>query len=238
MIVVEALARLLAREAEHDRVDHHVVAGGQVHVEADAELDERRQAPAHVQVAAVDVVDPGQALQQRALAASVAARRSRRTRPRATSKSTSSTALQHVEGVLAERVQCPLLERVVLLVRDPERLVDVVDDDRGRRARPRCRGRRRRVRCGARHFDGTLATAAGCGASAALSASSAARRSRISSTDATRRTTSWPALDSSRHSASSSHRLHDPLGEPSGVLGDQQVAAVLRRRGPRRRSAS
>ena len=27
---VEALARLLAREAEHDRVDHHVVARGQV----------------------------------------------------------------------------------------------------------------------------------------------------------------------------------------------------------------
>ena len=73
MIVVEALPRLPAAEAEHDRVDHHVVAGGQLRVEADAQLDERREAPVDAQLAGVDVVDPGEALQQRALAAAVAA---------------------------------------------------------------------------------------------------------------------------------------------------------------------
>ncbi len=41
--VVEARLGLVAREAEHHRVDQHVVARGQVGVEADAELDERRQ---------------------------------------------------------------------------------------------------------------------------------------------------------------------------------------------------
>ena len=43
--LVEAIARLAPREAEHDRVDHHVVARGQLGVEADAQLDERRQPP-------------------------------------------------------------------------------------------------------------------------------------------------------------------------------------------------
>ena len=46
--LVEALARLLAREPEHDRVDEHVLARGQLGVEADAELDERRQAAVDV----------------------------------------------------------------------------------------------------------------------------------------------------------------------------------------------
>ena len=41
--LVEALARLLAREAEHGRVDQDVLARGQVRVEADAQLDERRE---------------------------------------------------------------------------------------------------------------------------------------------------------------------------------------------------
>ena len=61
-----------AGEAEHDRVDDHVVARGEIGVEADAELDERRQPAADLDPAGVDVVDPGEALQQRALAAAVA----------------------------------------------------------------------------------------------------------------------------------------------------------------------
>ena len=38
---VVALARLLRRESHHDAVQDHVVAGGQLHVEADAQLDQR-----------------------------------------------------------------------------------------------------------------------------------------------------------------------------------------------------
>ena len=43
--LVESPPRLAARQAEHHRVDHHVVARGQVRVEADAELDEGREPP-------------------------------------------------------------------------------------------------------------------------------------------------------------------------------------------------
>jgi hypothetical protein len=70
---VEPLARLLARETEHDGVDHDVVARGQVWVEANPQLDERRETPAHLNGAGVDCVDPSQTLEQRGLSAAVAA---------------------------------------------------------------------------------------------------------------------------------------------------------------------
>ena len=69
---VEARARLARREPEHRRVEHHVVVRGEVQVEADAELDERRHPPVDVDLPAVGAVDPGQALQQRRLARAVA----------------------------------------------------------------------------------------------------------------------------------------------------------------------
>ena len=72
MIASKRALRLLAREPEHDRVDDHVVARGEIGVEADAELDERRQTAADRDLSRVDVVDPGKALEQRALAAAVA----------------------------------------------------------------------------------------------------------------------------------------------------------------------
>ena len=65
------------------------------------------------------------------------ARRCRRTRPARCRRVTSSTALQHVVGARAERVQHALLERVVLLVGELERLADVVDRDRRRERRGR-----------------------------------------------------------------------------------------------------
>ncbi len=49
-----------------------VVARGQVGVEADAELDERREPSGDRDPPGVDAVDAGDALQQRALAAAVA----------------------------------------------------------------------------------------------------------------------------------------------------------------------
>src|SRR6185503_13138770 len=70
--VVDAPARLARREPEHDAVEDDVVGGGEVGVEPDAELDERRQAAPDRDRAAVDGVDAGQALQQRALARPVA----------------------------------------------------------------------------------------------------------------------------------------------------------------------
>ena len=70
--LVQPLEGLPAGEAEHDRVDDRVVARGEVRVEPDAELDERRQAAVHLDVAGIDGVDAGQALEQRALAAAVA----------------------------------------------------------------------------------------------------------------------------------------------------------------------
>ena len=65
-------ARLARGEPEHDPVQRDVVAGGEVRVEADAELDERRHPPVAPDLPPVGAVDAGQALQQRALAAAVA----------------------------------------------------------------------------------------------------------------------------------------------------------------------
>ena len=70
---VEPLARLARGEPHHDPVHHDVVPRGEVHVEADAELDERGQ-PTPAPDPAVALVDAGDALEQRALAAAVASR--------------------------------------------------------------------------------------------------------------------------------------------------------------------
>src|SRR3712207_8322767 len=51
----------------------HVVARGEVEVEAHAELDERRQPAVDVHPPVVGLVDPGQALEQRRLARPVPA---------------------------------------------------------------------------------------------------------------------------------------------------------------------
>src|SRR4051794_27512836 len=70
--VVKAFACLSARQSQQDRVDDYVVASRQIGVEADAQLDERRQSPGDADTPGVDLVDAGEALQQRALAGAVA----------------------------------------------------------------------------------------------------------------------------------------------------------------------
>ena len=120
---VIARAGLARGEAHHDPVEHDVVARGEILVEADAELDEGRQAPVHPDSSAVDAVDAGQALQQRALAAPVAP------------GDPEELARAHVEGDVAQRferlmagaaqrVQRALLERVRALLGHAERLAD------------------------------------------------------------------------------------------------------------------
>ena len=71
--LVEPLGHLLRREAEQRAVDADVVARVEIGVEADAELDERRQPAGDADGAGVRAVDAGEDLQQRALAASVRA---------------------------------------------------------------------------------------------------------------------------------------------------------------------
>ena len=130
----------LRGEAEHDRVDHDVVARREIEVEADSELDEGRQAAADGELAAVDPVDARDALQQRALAAAVppddpeelaraGCRRRRRRRP----------ARRRTRSV-RKGWSSALLERAVALVGKPEGLAHLVDVHRGlapyRRGRP------------------------------------------------------------------------------------------------------
>ena len=79
--LVEALARLLAREPEHDRVDQHVLARGQLRVEADAELDERRQPAVDRDLALVGRVDARRGTSAACSCPSRCGRRCRRTRP-------------------------------------------------------------------------------------------------------------------------------------------------------------
>ena len=71
--VVEARVELAARETEKRAVDANVVARVQLEVEADAELDERREQAVDPNAAAVGAVDAGDDLKQRALAAPVRA---------------------------------------------------------------------------------------------------------------------------------------------------------------------
>ncbi len=127
---VEPAPRLAPAEAHHHAVEHDVLARRELGVEADAELDERRQPPGHADPPGVGAVDARHDLQQRALAGAVAP------------DDPEELALVDVEGdaaqraqlaVLAarERMQRALLERVDPLVRDAEGLLDPagLDDD-------------------------------------------------------------------------------------------------------------
>ena len=118
-------------QPEHDRVDHDVVARRQLEVEADAELDERRQPTADHDLAVVGVVDPGDALQQRALAAAVAADDPEELALRDLDADVLD-GLEHVERARLERMQRPLLQRVVLPVGELEGLRDAVQRHRER----------------------------------------------------------------------------------------------------------
>ena len=93
------------------------------------------------ELAVVDVVDPGEAFEQRALAAAVAPDDPEEL-PGGDLDADVLDGAQDVELRARERVQRPLLERVVLLVRQAERLADVLD----RNCRPRRSRERRAVR--------------------------------------------------------------------------------------------
>ena len=69
---VEPPLRLAPAQPHQDAVEDDVLARGELGVEADAELDERRDPPGHPDPARVGAVDAGEDLQQRALARAVA----------------------------------------------------------------------------------------------------------------------------------------------------------------------
>src|SRR4029079_5434248 len=71
--LVEALLNLPLGQAEHDAVDEHVLAAGDLGVEAGAELDERRNSPGDADRSAGRLGDAGDELQRGALAGAVAA---------------------------------------------------------------------------------------------------------------------------------------------------------------------
>src|ERR1700733_2498287 len=129
--LVEPSAGLLARQPEHDRVDDDVVVRGQVGVEANPELDERRQAATDSQLRAVGVVNPvdaGEALEQSALSTAIP------------SHDAEHLALLDFErdvlhrtklvGVMeAKRGKRPLLEGVNLKAGNAKGLADPSNDD-------------------------------------------------------------------------------------------------------------
>ena len=128
---VEPPPRLAPAEPHHHAVEHDVLARGQLRVEADAELDERRQPSRDPDAPGVGAVDARHDLQQRALARAVAP------------DDAEELALVHVErdppqrlqlavAAARERVQRALLERVDPVLRDAEGLVEPagLDDDR------------------------------------------------------------------------------------------------------------
>ena len=127
-ILVEPLLELALPEAEERAVDPDVVACGELRVEADAELDERRQPAVDSHRSGVLSVDPGEDLEERALAAAV--------RPDDPEELALVDREAHVvERLLhlvlgaVERVEDVLLERRSPLVRQPEGLRDAPDLD-------------------------------------------------------------------------------------------------------------
>ena len=132
---VVALARLRGREPEHHGVDQHVVARGEVGVEAHAQLDEGRDPAAGPDLAGVGPVDAGHALHERGLAAAVAADDPEEL-ARAHVDRDPAQGLELLLRAGAERMQRTLLERVHLLVGKAEGLGDVTD-----RQRHACLGR-------------------------------------------------------------------------------------------------
>ncbi len=134
--MIESRRRLVSRfrQPHHHAVEDDVFARGQLHVEADPELDERRQPPRHADRPGVGAVDAREAFQQRALAGAVAA------------DDPEELALADVERDVVERAQDPvvagrershhaLLQRVDAVGRDPEGLLQAagLDRDRARR---------------------------------------------------------------------------------------------------------
>src|SRR5688572_1521682 len=70
--LIDSLAGLRGTKPKQNGVQDHVVAGREVGVEADSQLDEGRKSPVDPDIAAVDTVDAGDALEERALAGAVA----------------------------------------------------------------------------------------------------------------------------------------------------------------------
>ena len=219
--LVEASARLAPRQAEHDRVDQHVVASGQLGVEADAQLDERGQPPAHADLAGIDRVDAGEALEQRALAAAVA--------PHDAEELAALDLEAHVlEGrelvgrPRRERMQHALLQRRVALVREDEGLADPLGGDCRWRFRKQARPPIRAVGGGRAHarMDASNRRARASRVRASSASSSAMRLSSPASLSA--------AASSARSLSPRSRRRRLQL-EPDLRQAGFEIAQQLRR---------
>ncbi len=125
-----ASARLARREAEHDPVERDVVEGGQIGVEADAQLDEGGHSAVAPDLSLVGAVDARQALQQRALAAAVAPDDAEEL-PGLDREGDVLQRLQLFVAGASQRVKSPLLERVAAFLGDLEALLDSLGDQRG-----------------------------------------------------------------------------------------------------------
>jgi hypothetical protein len=121
---VEALLCFAAAEAHHDAVQRDVLAGGELGVEADAELDEGGEPAGHADPAAVGAVDAGQDLQQRRLARPVAAHDPEELAPPHLERNPPQRPQLPI-FVVRERVRHALLDGVHAVRRDPEALLHV-----------------------------------------------------------------------------------------------------------------
>src|ERR1019366_891725 len=130
----EAPLGLAPGQPHQDSVQHAVLTSGQLGVEADAELDERRDPSGHPYAAGVGAVDARHDLQQAAFARAVAP------------DDPEELTLVDVERDVAQRVQLTvldpaqrmdsaLLQRVDAVLGDPEGLVDAAGFDHHRPAR-------------------------------------------------------------------------------------------------------
>ena len=129
------LVELALAQSGEGAVDADVVPRGELGVEPDAELDERREQPGHADAPDVRHVDAGQDPEQRALAAPVRADHAEEL-ARSTEKVTSLQRLVLARTSPPEGMEEVLLEERPLLVRDPERLRDRRDLDRRSTSEP------------------------------------------------------------------------------------------------------
>ncbi len=145
MISSNRCAGLLPGKPEHDRVDDDVVVRGQLGVETNPQLDERRQPAADGQVSAavrvVHPVDAGEALEQRALPAPVPSHDAEHLALLDLERDVLDRS-EFVEVAEAKRMKGPLFESVDLEARNAEGLANSSYDDCRRFLGASCAGRR------------------------------------------------------------------------------------------------
>ena len=126
--IIKAPGHLFARDAEDRAVEKDILAAGKLGVEAAAELEQRRNAPTHIDAALAGGQCTGDHLQQRALAATIAADDPHRLAAPYLERDAAHRPVL-VAVLAAKTVEQHVLQAVLWLAVDPVHLADIAHTD-------------------------------------------------------------------------------------------------------------